>query len=94
MVINILSSNLSFPQTAGDPINLTAQALGSGTIYFKFWYKDAGGWHVLQDWSENTTAAWTPTQAGTYTIVVWANTTPDDSIPDRPIAGFTCAVGG
>jgi len=88
VVIYNLSTNLGFPQTPGTPINLTAQAYGTGTIYYKFWYKDDTGWHEIRDWSENNAASWTPTQAGTYIIAVWANTTPDD-VPNRPIAGFT-----
>ena len=92
VVIYNLSTNIGFPHTAGTPINLAAQAYGTGTIYYKFWYKDDTGWHVLQEWSENNSANWTPTQAGTYIIVVWANTTADDNIPNRPIAGFTFTV--
>jgi len=92
VVMTSLTGNLGFPQTAGTPITLTAQAVGSGAIQYKFWYKDESGWHIIQNWSENNTAAWTPTQAGTYIIVVWANTTPDDSIPNRPVAGFTFTV--
>jgi len=93
VVINSLSSNLVFPQVTGTSITLTAQAIGSGTIYYKFWYKDSTGWHVIKDWSTDNTATWTPNLAGEYTIVVWANTTPDDSIPNRPIAGMTCTIG-
>jgi len=92
VVIYVLSTNLGFPQTAGTPIDLTAQAYGTGLIYFKFWYKDDTGWHIIQDWSESNTATWTPTQPGTYILVVWANTTADDTIPNRPIAGFTFNV--
>jgi len=94
VVIYNLSTNIGFPHNVGTPINLTAQAYATGTIYYKFWYKDDTGWHVLQEWSENNGANWTPTQAGTYIIVVWANTTADDNIPNRPIAGFTFTVGG
>lgn len=83
---------LIYPQSSGIPITLTAQAIGSGTIYYKFWYKDDSGWHVIKDWSTDNSATWTPNQAGTYTIVVWANTTADDNIPNRPIAGLTCTV--
>ena len=94
VVINSLTTNLSLPQTKGTPITLTAQAVGSGTIYYKFWYKDDDGWHIIKDWSEDKTATFTPNQAGTYTIVVRASTTADDSIPPhQPIAGLTCTVG-
>jgi hypothetical protein len=95
VIITDLTTDISSPQTAGTPINLTAQAIGSGTIYYKFWYKDSSGWHVIKEWSEDNTAAWTPSQAGTYTIVVRASTVADDSTPSQqPIAGITCTIGG
>jgi len=92
VVIYGLTSTIGMPQTAGTPISLSVQAYGSGTIYYKFWYKDDTGWHVIQNWSQSNAANWTPPRAGTYTIAVWANTTPDNSIPNRPIAGLTCTV--
>jgi len=93
VVIQSLSTNLGFPQAAGTAINLSAQAYGpSATIQYKFWSKEGNDWQILQEWSENNTATWTPIRAGTYTIVVWANTTPDDSIPNRPVAGLTFTV--
>ena len=65
-----------------------------GKIYYKYWYKDANGWNIIKDWSEDTTATWTPQKAGTVTVAVWANTIADDSVPRRPIAGMTCMIGG
>ena len=51
-------------------------------------------WAIVKDWSEENTATWTPSQAGTYTIVVRASTITDDSIPpQQPIAGMTCTIG-
>jgi len=92
VVIYGLTSNLSMPQSAGMPINLSAQAYGAGTIYYKFWYKNDTGWHIIQDWSQNNTAIWPAPHAGIYTIAVWANRSPEDTIPNRPIAGFTFNV--
>jgi len=94
VVITSITTNLGFPQTAGTPITVTVQAVGSGTIYYKYWYKDANGWNIIKDWSEDSTATWTPPKAGTFTVAVWANTVADDSVPRRPIAGITCTIGG
>ena len=93
VVISTFTTDLTFPQPMGTPVQLTAQAVGHETIYYKFWYFDCKRWVVIQDWSLNQSATWIPAHAGTYTLVVWASTTPDDTIPNRPIAGITCTIG-
>jgi len=93
VVITAFTTDLTFPQPMGTPVQLTAQAVGHETIYYKFWYFDCKRWVVLQDWSLNQSATWIPAHAGNYTLVVWASTTPDDTIPNRPIAGITCTIG-
>jgi len=93
VVITTFTIDLTFPQPKGTPIHLTAQAVGHETVYYKFWYFDCNRWVVIQDWSPNQSATWTAAHAGTYTLLVWASTTPDDNIPNRPIAGITCTIG-
>jgi len=93
LVITAFTTDLTFPQPKGTPIHLTAQAAGHDTIYYKFWYYDCSRWAVIQDWSVAESATWIAPHAGTYTLVAWAGTAPDDAVPNRPIAGITCTIG-
>jgi hypothetical protein len=40
-------------------------------------YNAASGWRVLKEYSQSTTATWTPAahEAGTYAIQVWVRST-------------------
>jgi len=66
------TTDLDYPQQTGTAITLSAKAGGgSGTIYFKFFYRlHLGGWTAVEDWTEDGEATWTPQQPGFYTIVV------------------------
>jgi hypothetical protein len=66
------TTDLDYPQQLGTAITLNATAGGgTGTIYFKFFYRlHSGGWTAVGDWNEEGEATWTPQQAGFYTIVV------------------------
>ena len=93
VVVTGITSDLTYPQIKGSPITLTAQAVGGGTIYYKFWHSEGTSWKVIHNWATSNTTTWTPDNAGDYTVVVWASQTPDDTIPHPPIAGFTCSIG-
>ena len=67
----------SSPRPANTPVTLTATPTGGGqvTYLFRVGYEDAAGWHWSNLTTSYTTSAsctWTPTAAGTYTLVVWA----------------------
>jgi hypothetical protein len=62
------------PQPVGTTVTFSAGASGGASPYsYKWWVKrDGGTWTLLQDWSTNTTLAWTPNVSGTYAIGIWA----------------------
>ena len=69
-----LSQNLASPQTTGTAITFTASGSGGVGPYEYQWYVqlNGGGQTMVRAWSTATGYAWTPTQAGTYVISIWA----------------------
>ena len=69
-----LSQNLASPQTTGTAITFTASGSGGVGPYEYQWYVqlNGGGQTMVRAWSTATSYAWTPTQAGTYVISIWA----------------------
>ena len=90
-----MTTDMIYPQPSGIPINLaTTAAGGSGPIYFKYFYKpEHGSWTALGAWSTSSSATWTPSQDGLYTIVV--HISDDESVSSNPFnqAGMTCTIG-
>jgi hypothetical protein len=72
--ITSVAATVTFPAPVGTPITLSATATGgSPPVQFKFWLRDGSGvWSVLQDYSPVSNVTWTPTQAGSYIVQVWA----------------------
>ena len=58
------------PQAAGTAITLTASASGCAAE-FQFWVQQGGTLTSLGPFSSSTTATWTPSQPGNYTLSVW-----------------------
>ena len=56
--------------------------------------QNGGAWTVLQDWSTNTTLAWTPNVSGTYAIGIWArsNGVTADAPQTSALADFVVSV--
>jgi Putative Ig domain len=69
-----LSQNLASPQTTGIAITFTASGSGGVGPYEYQWYVQLNGvaQTMVRAWSTATSYAWTPTQAGTYVIYIWA----------------------
>jgi Putative Ig domain/Glucodextranase, domain B len=69
-----LSQNLASPQTTGTAITFTASGSGGVGPYEYQWYLqlNGGAQTMVRAWSTATSYAWTPTQAGTYVISIWA----------------------
>ena len=69
-----LSQNLASPQRNGTTITFTASGSGGVGPYEYQWYvqRSGGVQSMVRSWSTTTRYAWTPTQAGTYTISIWA----------------------
>jgi hypothetical protein len=66
-----VTSDLSAPQVAGTAISLKATSEGSNEPMYRFLVKDEKGTvTTLQTYSSNDTVTWTPTSAGSYTIIV------------------------
>lgn len=68
--ISDFGTNLTSPQYKGADITLTTTATSTGAVSYKFSVKNSSGaTTVLSDFSSNNTALWTPTVAGTYTLI-------------------------
>jgi hypothetical protein len=68
-----LISDVASPQLVGSSVRFTAA--GSGGIaprQYKFLLQQGSGTQVLQNWSTSSTYTWTPSAAGSYTVVVWS----------------------
>jgi hypothetical protein len=74
-----LTTDVTFPVSVGTPITWTATASGgTSALEYRFViYNAASGWKVLKEYSQSTTATWTPAahEAGTYAIQVWVRST-------------------
>ncbi len=63
-------SDAKSPQYKGTDITLTTEATSTnGAVFYKFSVTLNGKTTVLADFSSNNTCVWTPTVAGTYTVV-------------------------
>jgi hypothetical protein len=69
-----LSTDVLSPQNTGTAVTFAAAALGGVAPYQYQWFvEDASGNNQLaRSWSASSAFSWTPTQAGSYGIVVWA----------------------
>ncbi|WP_342042997.1 triple tyrosine motif-containing protein [Bacillus sp. OTU2372] len=68
-----LSASKPSPQVAGTIINFKAESQGSPTPEYRFYVRDEkGNLTTLQEYGSSETTTWTPTAAGTYTIIVHA----------------------
>ncbi len=69
-----LSQNVASPQNTGTTIRFTASGSGGTSPYQYQWYVQPSGGtaSMVRSWSTTTTYNWTPTQAGSYTISIWA----------------------
>ena len=60
------------PGAVGQPITIAAQPTGGVNPLYQFWVGDPQmiNWTILQDYSATPTVTWTPTDAGTYPLVI------------------------
>jgi hypothetical protein len=71
--ITSLTSDRSSPQPPSTAVRFAATAAGGTAPHqFKWWVLQNGVWYVVQDWSSYATLDWRPTNAGMYTVAVWA----------------------
>ena len=70
--LNSFTADKSSGQPLGTTVNFTANSNAGSDALYKFYALYNGKWTVLQDYSSKNTLAWKPTNAGTYTIRVWA----------------------
>ena len=89
--IRLLSLNTDLGSTlrAGDQTTFIASAIGQGSIYYRFLYKDGygteayntpGGWVIAKDWGEDSLAIITFTIADNYIVIVQASDTPGPGV--------------
>ncbi len=71
ITVKSTSTDLASPQYKGSEITLTADATSTGgTVYYKFSVKDPSGRiGVLNDYSTSSTAKWSASSVGTYTLI-------------------------
>ena len=70
ITVKSTTTNIAAPQYKGTDITLQATATSTGGIvYYKFSVKNTSNTTVLSDYSTKNSVVWTPTTAGTYTLV-------------------------
>jgi len=97
---NCLPTDASLATTVDVPITFSADAIGEGAIYYKFWYRAGYGtteyatnpWMVMQEFSTANTCTHTFTAPGDYVVVVWAVKDPNNIPQDYPIIGMNVRV--
>lgn len=68
--VQTFTTDLSAPQYAGVGVMLTAAATGEGTVWYKFSVTNpSGSTTTVADYSTKSSALWTPSSAGNYTLV-------------------------
>jgi hypothetical protein len=85
--------------SVGSPVTITVTGSQTGAN-FKYWVREnsycvSGGqaqWTMIQDWTTDTTATWTPASPGRKTVVVWV--TDDVSSSCIGMIGASYEVGG
>jgi len=103
--IRFLSLNTDLGNTVrvGDQITFIASALGQEAIHYRFLYKAGygteayntpGGWVTAQDWSEDSLAGITFTNADDYIVIVQASDTPGVWSAGDPQIGMSVNVRG
>ncbi len=66
--VSNFGANLVSPQYKGTDITLSATATSVSAVSYKFTVTGPSGTTVVSDFSSKSTAVWTPTAVGTYTI--------------------------
>lgn len=66
----LIGTDLPSPQEKGKKIKLYIENIISDDLLFKFMAKCEGGWEIIQDFSHNNFAYWTPEEDGKYIIMV------------------------
>jgi len=79
------------------PVTISVDPAAGGPFY-KYWVNNTSycetesrNWEVIEDWTTETTAIWTPLEPGRYTIIVWV--TDDISSECTEIMGASYGVG-
>jgi hypothetical protein len=88
-----MTTDVSFPQPAGTTVHLNTSATGgAGPLSYQYWYQlENGPWTIIRAWDTDSSATWTPPQAGRYIVVVWVSD--DTSVTEPPLAGMHCTIG-
>jgi hypothetical protein len=73
LALTALSADKMAPQAAGTTVTFTAQATGGTAPYqYRWWLFDGSTWATLGNWSNSSSASWTPATANSaYRIGVW-----------------------
>ena len=89
LTLTNFSATPSLPLQTGDEVTWRATAVGGiGPLQYQFWLLEPGtGWRVLQEWSAQNVATWTPTTPGSYIVQVWVRSA-GSSLPYKTWAGM------
>ncbi len=70
-----LTADVDFPTPPGNPVHWTATVAGSSSVQLEYKFlllnMGTGAWSVLQNYSTNNHATWTPSTTGNYLMQVW-----------------------
>ena len=84
--IKSISTDLASPQKVGTTIELSTEAVGQGTLKYRFVVVKDGINQVSRSYSTKDTLSWTPTEAGNYKLYFYVKD--DVSAPIREVMDF------
>ena len=81
--VTAVTPSPSSPVATGTPVTWSVTTTGgTAPVQYQFWLRNNGTWTLLQAYSPSSTAPWTPTQTGTYTVQVWVKNAGSGAVYD------------
>lgn len=79
-VINSITTDRTSPQSVNSAVNITAEAVGSSNILYRFWIYDGSNWSIVQNYSKSNSYKWIPSKTGSHRI--WVDVKDQNSTND------------
>ena len=85
--ITTLTTNKISPVTVGTEVTISAKAISKKAISYKYWVYEVGNqWTLIKNFTNSTSATWTPKTSGKY--VIWVDAKDADGNTDSKSIEF------